>query len=514
MFETAELKQTIGKKDYNEEVPRLRTELLEIQQELRKAEIPVIVVFSGVDAAGKSETVNRLNQWLDPRWVITCAYGPLSDEEEERPEFWRYWRDLPPKGLIGLFLSAWYSRPILQRVYGKIDDACFDKNLERIETFEKELADDGALVLKFWLHLGRDAQKKRYKALRKDPLTSWRVTETDLENLERYDKFVAVAERAIAHSSTGEAPWQIVEGYDPHYYELTVARAIRDAARKYLAETRLRRKLAQELCHSMSSAAVAHELDEAGETDRPDHAVTRHGRTILSALDMTKALDKKTYRRDLATYQAKLHRLQRKAKDAGVSSVLVLEGWDAGGKGGAIRRVTQSLDARDYRVISIAAPTDEERQYHYLWRFWRHLSRAGRVTIFDRSWYGRVLVERVEGFASEAEWRRAYAEINAFEEQLNVHGIFLRKFWMNITPDEQLRRFKDREAVAYKRWKFTEEDWRNREKWHLYEEAVNDMVEHTSTAHSPWILVEGNDKYYARVRVLREICESLEEALD
>ena len=362
--------------------------------------------------------------------------------------------------------------------------------------------------------MDRDAQKKRYKALKKDPLTSWRVTKSDLENLERYDEFVAVAERAIAHSSKGEAPWQIVEGYDPHYYELTVARAIRDAARKHLTETRLRRKLAQELGQNMSAATGPHELEEVGETARSEDAIAPRGRTILDALDMTKALDKKTYRQELAAYQAKLHRLQRKAKEAAVSGVLVFEGWDAGGKGGAIRRVTQALDARDYRVISIAAPTDEEQQYHYLWRFWRHISRAGRATIFDRSWYGRVLVERVEGFASEAEWRRAYAEINAFEEQLDSHGIFLRKFWMNITPDEQLRRFKERETVAYKRWKLTEEDWRNRKKWHLYEEAVNDMVEHTSTAHSPWILVEGNNKYYARIRVLREICDSLEEALD
>ena len=247
MFETAELKHTIGKADYHEEVPRLRTELLQIQQELRQAEIPVIVLFGGVDAAGKSETVNRLSEWLDPRWVITRAYGPLSDEEAERPEFWRYWRDLPPKGLVGLFLSAWYSRPILQRVYDEISETRFDRDLERIVNFEKALADDGALVLKFWMHLSRAAQKKRFKALEKDSLTSWRVTKADWDNLEHYDAFVAAAERAIARSSTGDAPWQIIEGYDPHYYELIVARAIRDAARKHLTETLLRRKLAKEM---------------------------------------------------------------------------------------------------------------------------------------------------------------------------------------------------------------------------------------------------------------------------
>ena len=513
MFETAELKHTIGKADYHEEVPRLRTELLQIQQELRQAEIPVIVVFGGVDAAGKSETVNRLSEWLDPRWVITRAYGPLSDEEAERPEFWRYWRDLPPKGLIGLFLSAWYSRPILQRVYDEISETRFDRDLERIVNFEKALADDGALVLKFWMHLSRAAQKKRFKALEKDSLTSWRVTKADWDNLEHYDAFVAAAERAIARSSTGDAPWQIIEGYDPHYYELIVARAIRDAARKHLTETLLRRKLAKEMSRETVPATTASAADDDGEPAQPTSVELGSGQTILSALDMSKTLDKKHYRARIATYQAKLHRLQRKAVHAGVSGVLLFEGWDAGGKGGAIRRVTRALDARDYRVISIAAPTDEERQYHYLWRFWRHLSRAGRVTVFDRSWYGRVLVERVEGFASEAEWRRAYGEINDFEEQLALHGTFMCKFWLHITPDEQLRRFKAREEIGYKRWKLTEEDWRNRKKWNHYEEAANDMIERTSTAHSPWILVEGNDKRSARVRILREVCDTLEKAL-
>jgi len=513
MFETAELSHTISKPEYNEEVPVLRTELLEIQQELRQARVPVIIVFGGVDAAGKTETVNRLNEWLDPRWVITRAYGPPSDEEAERPEFWRYWRDLPPKGQIGLFLSAWYSKPILQRAYGETGEAQFDKSLERIVNFEKALADDGALVLKFWMHLGRTAQKKRFKTLEKDPLTSWRVTKSDWKNLDRYGEFVAAAERAIARSNTGDAPWQIVEGYDPRYYELTVARTLRDRARQHLTETRLRRKLAEELSREAVSANTPSAAEEDSEASGPNTVRTFKSQTILSSLDVAKTLAKKTYRSEVAAYQAKLHRLERKAVHAGVSGLLLFEGWDAGGKGGAIRRVTRALDARDYRVISIAAPTDEEQQFHYLWRFWRHLTRAGRITIFDRSWYGRVLVERVEGFASEAEWRRAYAEINDFEEQLALHGTFMCKFWLHITPEEQLRRFKDREEVAYKRWKLTDEDWRNRENWGLYEEAANDMIERTSTTHSPWTLVEGNSKPYARVRVLRTVCDSLEQAL-
>jgi polyphosphate:AMP phosphotransferase len=512
MFETAELGRKISKSEYNKDVPILRTELLALQQRLRQADFPAIIVFGGVDAAGKNETINLLNAWMDPRWIVTCAYGPPSDEEQERPEFWRYWRDLPPKGHIGLFLSAWYSRPVLQRVDGEIEDVEFDRKLDRIQAFEKELADNGALILKFWMHLGHDAQKKRFKSLEKDPLTSWRVTKTDWENLKRYDDFIVAAERAITRTSTGEAPWQIVEGFDLRYCSLTVAMAIRDALQKHLDEAALKRKLTAEIGTrgpEVPSPYGVNKLTEMPETVSPQIST---GITILSSLDMDQALSKKEYQDELAKYQAKIHRLQRQAIGERISLIAVFEGWDAGGKGGAVRRVAAALDARDYRVIPFAAPTDEERQHHYLWRFWRQISRAGRVTFFDRSWYGRVLVERVEDFASESEWRRAYAEINDFEEQFVSHGLILCKFWLHITPDEQLRRFEERKEIAYKRWKLTEEDWRNREKWDLYEDAVNDMVERTSTAYAPWTLIEGNDKRFARIKVLHTICGAMQQA--
>jgi polyphosphate kinase 2 (PPK2 family) len=228
---------------------------------------------------------------------------------------------------------------------------------------------------------------------------------------------------------------------------------------------------------------------------------------------MTKSLTKEEYSEKLKKYQARLNLLHRKARSKKISTILVFEGWDAAGKGGAIRRTTAALDARDYQVIPIAAPTDEELAHHYLWRFWRHLGRAGRVTIFDRSWYGRVLVERIEGFAGEKEWRRSYAEINNFERELVEHGIVLLKFWVNITKDEQEARFKARQEISYKRWKLTEEDWRNRERWDDYEIAVNDMVGQTSTRIAPWVLVEGNCKRYSRIKVLKTICSRLEERL-
>ena len=228
---------------------------------------------------------------------------------------------------------------------------------------------------------------------------------------------------------------------------------------------------------------------------------------------MGRALDAATYKKELHQAQGELGLLSRRLRKEKRSLILVFEGPDAAGKGGAIRRLTAAMDARDYQVISIAAPTDEERAHPYLWRFWRYLPPTGRVSIYDRSWYGRVLVERVEGFARPDQWQRAFEEINAFEEQLIEHGLILVKFWLAITPDEQLRRFQDRQDTPYKQHKITAEDWRNRDRWDAYEAAACDMIEKTGTESAPWVLVEGNNKEWARVKVLKEVVRRVQSAL-
>ncbi len=491
MFEAAELGRKTSREDYKRREPRLRAQLLEVQQRLRTASFPVIVLFAGVDGAGKGETVNLLNAWLDPRWLVTRAFAAPSDEERERPEYWRYWLNLPSRGRTGFYLSSWYSMPVLDRVYRRIGVAAFEDRLNRIVEFERTLADDGALILKFWMHLDRQGQERRLRKLQADPLTRWRVTKLEWKHWRMYDRFIDAAERAIRHTSRADAPWVIVEGGDHNYRSLTVGTAIRDAIRQRLSAT--------PTPATTVSTTVA--VRRAQLTSSPD--------TILGHLDMTLKVPKAEAAVQVERLQGRLNRLQQRAAAAGLSTVLVFEGWDAAGKGGAIRRVTAALDARNYQVIPIAAPTDEERAHHYLWRFWRHLSRAGRVTIFDRSWYGRVLVERIEGFATEREWMRAYAEINQFEDQLAEHGLLVVKFWLHVTPEEQLKRFRARERVSWKRWKITQEDWRNRDKWPQYERAVNEMIERTSTRLAPWTLVEANDKNYARVKVLTTICDRL-----
>ncbi len=500
MFRTAELGRKVSKEEFEAVAPGLRIEILELQQKLRAADFPVVIVFGGVDGAGKNQTVNLMNEWMDPRWIVTRAYSAPSDEERERPEFWRYWRDLPPKGKTGLFLRSWYSAPVLEYAYGRIGENELTRRLDRIVAFETALADEGALILKFWLHLSKDAQKQQLKRLSKDPDQSWRVTDADWRHYEMYPQFIASAERMITRTSTGQAPWTIVEGENDRYRELAVLTSFRDAAQRHLQ----RRELARQTRDQLRQLAVAAPQAEPVQRVQP---------SILDTLDMSAICTKERADTEMPRLTAKLNALYRRAKELGISTVAVFEGWDAAGKGGAIRRITGALDARDYQVLPVAAPTDEERAQHYLWRFWRQLSRAGRITLFDRSWYGRVLVERVEGFALEEEWRRAYAEINAFEQQLTEHGVVVVKYWLHITPEEQLQRFHLRENVPFKRWKLTDEDWRNRDKWNAYESAVNDMIEKTSTGAAPWTLIPANDKRHARLTVLDTLCRRLKTAI-
>lgn len=493
MFESAELGHKIDKATYDAEVPKLREALLEAQMDLAKlAKFPVIILIGGVDGAGRGETVNLLNEWMDPRFVQTHGMGEPSDEELDRPMMWRFWRALPPKGRIGVFLGSWYTWPILNRVLGRTKTAELDQSLERAKRLEKMLVDEGALVLKFWMHLSKEKQEKRLKILEKDPKTRWRVTERDWEHYKQYDKFLAVNERVIRHTSTAEAPWIIVEGYDPRYRSLTVGKCILEAIRKRLTEAG-KKKLPE-----VSAPPLLPSIDQLN---------------VLKTLDLTQKLDKKTFEAELEKYQGKLAVLTRDPKFRDITVVVMFEGNDAAGKGGAIRRITGALDARYYNIVPIAAPTEEERAQPYLWRFWRHIPRRGRLTIFDRSWYGRVLVERVEGYCSEADWMRAYSEINDFESQLVRHKIIVVKFWLAISNEEQLRRFKDREKVGFKRFKITEEDWRNREKWGDYERAVCDMVDRTSTDIAPWTLIEANDKNFARIKILKTLCRQIEAAL-
>lgn len=492
MFESAEIGHSIDKATFKAAVPPLRAALLAAQVDLHEGKkIPVVVLVSGQDGAGKGETINVLYEWMDARFLSTLAFSAPTDEERERPPMWRYWRALPPKGRVGIFAGSWYSEPIRQRIEDEISLKELDAQADQINRFEAMLVGEGALVLKFWFHLTKEGQVKRLKALEKDPRTAWRVTQWSWDRLKTYDKLQDAAGHLLRMTNTPWAPWMVVEGTDDRYRALTVGQMLLQAMQKKLAST-----------------------DEQDAPVAPLVRVDTDGRNVLSAMDLHLHLDDKAYEDALAHWQSRLAELLRDPRFKERSLVCAFEGADAAGKGGAIRRITSALDARQYQVIPVAAPTEEERAQPYLWRFWRHVPRKGQVAIFDRTWYGRVLVERVEGFCSENDWLRAYTEINDFEHELAASGAMVVKFWLQITQQEQLQRFKAREQIAFKRFKITEEDWRNRKKWDAYQQAVCDMVDRTSTGNAPWTLVEANDKNYARIKILQTLCERVEAELN
>ncbi len=493
MFESAEIGHKIDKEVYKSEEPVLREALLDIQYELKEhGQFPVVILINGIDGAGKGETVNLLNEWMDPRLISTHAFGIASDEERERPRMWRYWRALPANGRIGVLFGSWYSDPIMGRVTKELKASEFDHQLDEIVQFEKMLAHEGVVLLKFWFHLSKEKQEKRLKQLEKDPKTRWRVTKQDWKSFKHYDKHSRIAEHTLRETSTGEAPWVVVEGEDANYRSLTVGKLLLREIRKYLDRGEVKNQLKE-------IAPLLPPIDNL---------------QLLDTLKLDQEYSKKDYEVELEKLQGRLNLLTRHPDFNKHSIIAVFEGNDAAGKGGSVRRITAALDARQYTIIPIAAPTEEERAQPYLWRFWRHIPRKGRISIFDRSWYGRVLVERVEGFLQEPDWMRGYSEINDFEEQLVENGAIVVKFWLAISQDEQLKRFKSREEIGFKRFKITEEDWRNRNKWDAYVHAVSDMVERTSTDMAPWTLVEANNKYYARIKILKTLCEAIEKALD
>jgi AMP-polyphosphate phosphotransferase len=489
MFENAELGHKVDKATYEREAPLVREALLEAQRQLAASDLAVVVIVTGVGGAGKSEVVNLLLEWMDARGIRVHAMRAPTEDERRRPPLWRSWQELPPRGRMAIAFGAWYAGPLLDHVFGRISRPELDQALDRIVELEQMLRREGVLLVKLWLHLSKEGQKERIEQLEADPRQRWRVFKRDWKLFGRYDDYRSVGEHVLRRTDGGDVPWTVVEGTDRRYCHLSVARVLLDALR------------------GLERARA----DPPAPSPEPLHLVPP-AVNVINSLDMGLALDPATYKEELLRAQGKLGRLTRRLRKRGRSLILVFEGPDAAGKGGAIRRLTAAMDARDYRVVSVAAPTDEERSHPYLWRFWRDLPPQGQVAIYDRSWYGRVLVERVEGFARPEQWGRAYGEINAFEEQLAEAGAILVKFWLAITPEEQLRRFEARQATPYKQYKLTPEDWRNRDRWASYEAAACEMIERTGSEAAPWVLVEADNKEWARVKVLKAVVRRVKDA--
>ncbi len=493
MLESAEVGHQVSKQDYAREEPKLREALLNSQFDLSESRRgPVLLVISGVEGGGRGETANKLTEWMDPRHIRVLAFGPPTPEEKAHPPAWRYWRALPPKGKLGIFMNAWYNELLAARVRGHIGKGELEARMASICEHERMLTDEGLVLLKFWIHLSKSAQKERMRELAGNPLTRWRVTRDDRSRARVYAKSHDLWEQLLRETSIAEAPWYVVDGTDERYRTLTVGKILLEALERTLATKK---------------ASPMH-----APTPLPPAVLDNV--KLIRELDLTQKVSEKKYDKGVERFQGELARLTRSKKFDEESLILVFEGADAAGKGGAIRRVTAALDARQYVIVPVAAPTEEERAHPYLWRFWRHVPGKGEIVIFDRSWYGRVLVERVEGYATTTEWMRAYDEINQFEEQLVESGAIVIKFWLQISMEEQLRRFRERERTAFKRFKITPDDWRNRKRWGAYEAAVGDMVDRTGTELAPWTLVEAEDKYFARLKIFRTIIRRLEAALE
>lgn len=490
MLASAELGHKVTKAAFEKEEPKLRLGLLTCLQDLKTAPFPVLVVLSGDDARGCNLALNRLHGWMDTRYLEAYAFGRAEPEEEERPFLWRYWNSLPRRGKIGIYVRGWTKGLLSLRLRGKLGRRAFDARVQQSIRFEEQLLADGALLRKFWVHLPPTEVERRRAEGKREREDRWGLTKTALESYTLFEKGRDLVEETLRWTSRGDAVWHAVEGTDDRHRDLVIGSALLKA-----------------LTDRIAAPAPP---DGAGDPIR----LATDPETVLDRVDLSAKASAESYEKLMRRRQTELHRWSRILRNKQRSAVLVFEGWDAAGKGGAIRRLTAAMDAVYYRVHNIAAPTQDELAHPYLWRFWRRLPRAGHVAIFDRSWYGRVLVERVEGFASPAEWRRAYAEINDFEEQIRDAGSVLLKFWLHIDRDEQLRRFEARSATAFKRYKITEEDYRNRERWSDYEAAAADMLSLTDSEEAPWILVPGNDKKYARLEVLRRLNEALRTALD
>jgi polyphosphate:AMP phosphotransferase len=495
MLTNVDLSREVAKAEYKRLKDDADLKLSDLQRQVKALGIPVIIVFEGWSASGKGTLINQLILPLDPRgFSVYSASGP-TEEEKFYPFLWRFWKRTPTRGRLAIFDRSWNRRVVTDRVEGQVKGKQLSQAFEDIRSFERQLADDGVVIVKCFLHISKREQKRRFDALRESAATAWRVTEADLRQHQRYAEYLAAAEDMLTETDTEYAPWTVVEAHDRRFATLKTFATVIDALERGVA-------------------AAGRKADEPpGPPAQTDPAINALKTTALDHVDLSLSLTAEEYDGRLKKAQAKLRELEHQIYRRRVPVVIAYEGWDAAGKGGNIRRLTQNLDPRGYEVVAIAAPNDIEKAHHYLWRFWAQLPKAGHIAIFDRTWYGRVLVERVEGFCTEAQWRRAYREINAMEQQLVHFGTVMLKFWLHIDSDEQLRRFRERQENPHKQWKITDEDWRNRAKLDRYRDAVEEMLYRTGTPYAPWTIVESNCKWYARVKVLETVCEAIRQRL-
>ncbi|MBE5823062.1 MAG: polyphosphate:AMP phosphotransferase [Butyrivibrio sp.] len=468
-----------------------RLRLSAFQMKIKEAGLPVMVLFEGWNAAGKGAVIGKVIRNIDPRFfkVATMDRQP-SSEEKRYPFLYRYIKEIPEAGKFRFFDTCWMEEVVSGVLDGDLTDEVYRKRVHSINVIERQLCDNGYLVIKFFFHISKKEQKKRLDALKSGKDTSWRVDKNDLLQNKHYDKCLDVFERYLEDTNESRSPWYIIDAKDKKYAELQVLQFLNQGIDIALKNQKMNVPILQN----------TFPMEKIGKLSD----IQLEGKVMSDA-----------------EYDAELDRLQKELKGLGnkvyrkkIPVIIAYEGWDAAGKGGNIKRITEALDPRDYVVEPIASPEPHEKARHYLWRFWTRLPKTGHITVFDRTWYGRVMVERLEGFCSENDWQRAYNEINEFEKELKDWGAVIIKFWVQIDKDTQLKRFTDRQNTPEKQWKITDEDWRNREKWDQYETAIDEMIEKTSTSFAPWHVLESVDKKYARIKALKIVIDEIKNALE
>ena len=465
-----------------------RAELAKRQMAIRDAKLPVLVVLEGWGAAGKGSVLGRVIKNLDPRFFKTFPMSKATEEEKRRPFLYRYFAKIPEAGKFVFFDGSWMDEVTGLYLKEKIDKKEYAKKLESIKRFERQLHDNGYLVAKFFFHIGKDEQKKRIEALEENDNTKWRVSKWDKWQNKHYKECQKTFDEYLDATNQFVAPWYFI-----------------DSENRKWAELQMTELLVQNIDIALQNAgSVVPVLQNTFPLVKMP---------LLSEIPLDKTVSDEEYKAELDSLQKRLSELHNELYHKKIPVIIAYEGWDAAGKGGNIKRLAAALDPRGYEVHPIASPEPHEKSRHFLWRFWTRLPKDGHIAIFDRTWYGRVMVERLEGFCSENDWQRAYTEINEFEKELDDWGAVIVKFWVQIDKDTQLARFTDRQNTPEKQWKITDEDWRNREKWDLYETAVNEMLQKTSTQFAPWHVLESNDKHYARLKALRTVIDAIEKRL-
>ncbi|MGI5894523.1 MAG: polyphosphate:AMP phosphotransferase [Candidatus Merdivicinus sp.] len=471
------------------EIEALKKRLSSQQQLIKQAKLPVVVLIEGWGASGKGSLLRDVILNIDPRSFTVYSITPPTDDEKRRPFLWRYFQKIPETGQFVFFDSGWYGETVKNVMFDELSGRDYRQRIQSINAFERQLTDNGYLVIKFFLHIPKKVQDKRFRKLLHSKNTEWRVSALDRHENKNYKFYATAWDKLLDKTNESYAPWHIIDGTGERSKRLQVYRVLTDAIQQ----------------------AIDGKLPK---NNLPEVEFPLIPMPLLNQISLNQQVDEADYRIQLKEAQSRLQDLHNRIYRRKIPVILVYEGWDAAGKGGNIKRIAAALDPRGYEVVPVAAPDKHEISRHYLWRFWNRVPKTGHITIFDRSWYGRVMVERIEGFCSEADWKRAYQEMNEFEQELHTWGAVILKFWIHIDKDTQLARFTERQNTPEKQWKITDEDWRNREKWDQYEIAVNEMLQKTSTEFAPWHIIESTDKRYARLKVLRILIDALEQALD